>query len=84
MKEEFCVHENAVLQDIRIVNPLYLRNRVLETAHKGHPGIVAMKNQLRSKLWWEGIDRDTLNMPRLSIGARNCQRNIITWECVSR
>ena len=37
--------------------PSKLRTRVLVLAHEGHPGIVSMKQRLRSKVWWPGIDR---------------------------
>ena len=30
---------------------------MLELAHEGHPGIVAMKQQLRNEVWWPGIDK---------------------------
>ena len=33
--------------------------RVLEAAHEGHPGIVAMTARLRSKFWWPRINIDT-------------------------
>ena len=26
--------------------------------HEGHPGVVSMKQRLRSKVWWPGIDRE--------------------------
>ena len=37
--------------------PSKLRTQVLVLAHEGHPGIVSMKQRLRSKVWWSGIDR---------------------------
>ena len=30
---------------------------MLVLAHEGHPGMVSMKQRLRSKVWWPGIDR---------------------------
>jgi len=44
------------------VIPPSLRQRVLEAAHEGHPGIVAMKNRLRTKVWWPKIDKDAENV----------------------
>lgn len=37
--------------------PHSLQERTLNLAHEGHPGIVAMKQRLRTKVWWYGIDR---------------------------
>lgn len=34
-----------------------LRERMLELAHEGHPGIFSMETRLRSKVWWPGIDK---------------------------
>lgn len=39
-----------------------MRKNVLDAAHEGHPGIVAMKGRLRSKVWWPQIDKDAENI----------------------
>ena len=41
-----------------MVIPRALRSRLLGIAHEGHPGIVQMKQRLRTKVWWPKIDRD--------------------------
>ena len=46
-----------ILRDTRIVIPSKLRTRVLVLAHEGHPETVSMKQRLRPKVWWPGIDR---------------------------
>ena len=56
---ELCVIGKLILRGTRIVIPSKLRSRVLGLAHEGHPGIVSMKQRLRSKVWWPGIDKDT-------------------------
>ena len=38
--------------------PNILRKRVLALAHEGHQGVVKMKERLRSKVWWPGVDKD--------------------------
>lgn len=53
---EFCVVDGILLRGTRIVVPNSLRKRVLDAAHEGHPGIVAMKSRLRTKVWWPKID----------------------------
>ena len=49
---------HVILRGTRIVIPAALRGRAAELAHGGHPSIVKMKERLRSKVWWPGIDRD--------------------------
>ena len=56
MRSELCAIGKLLLRGTRIVVPKELRSHVLELAHEGHPGIVAMKQRLRSKVWWPGID----------------------------
>ena len=43
MRGELCAIGKLVLRGTRIVVPKELRSRVLELAHEGYPGIVAMK-----------------------------------------
>ena len=57
VRREPCAIGQLVLRGTRIVVPQNLREQVLKLAHEGHPGIVAMKQRLRSKVWWPGIDR---------------------------
>ena len=54
---ELCSIGKLVPRGTRIVIPSKLRTQVLVLAHKGHLGIVSMKQRLRSKVWWPGIDR---------------------------
>ncbi|XP_022815233.1 uncharacterized protein K02A2.6-like [Spodoptera litura] len=57
-ESELCFYDKILLRGNRIVIPKELRKKVLDAAHEGHPGIVAMKSRLRSKVWWPRIDRD--------------------------
>ena len=59
IQNELCFNGDILLRGTRIVMPHNLRQRVLEAAHEGHPGIVAMKARLRTKVWWPRIDKDT-------------------------
>lgn len=36
--------------------PESLRNRTLDLAHEGHPGMTLMKRRLRAKVWWPKLD----------------------------
>ncbi|XP_065092573.1 uncharacterized protein K02A2.6-like [Ochlerotatus camptorhynchus] len=56
--KELGVIEDIVVREDRIVLPLKLRQRALRIAHRGHPGIVAMRRNLREKVWWPCMDRD--------------------------
>lgn len=57
-ENELCFYGNVLLRGNRLVIPCALRKKVLDTAHEGHPGIVALKGRLRSKVWWPRIDKD--------------------------
>jgi hypothetical protein len=54
---ELCTVGNVVLRGTRIVIPKKLRARVLSLAHEGHLGIVGTKQNLRTKVWWPGMER---------------------------
>ena len=58
VRRELCATGMLVLCGTRIVIPQTLCTQVLKLAHEGHPGIVAMKQRLRSKVWWPGIDKE--------------------------
>jgi hypothetical protein len=51
VKSELCALGDLILRGTRIGIPRELRKRVLELGHKGHPGIVVMKQSLH-------MDRD--------------------------
>ncbi|XP_011861624.1 PREDICTED: uncharacterized protein K02A2.6-like, partial [Vollenhovia emeryi] len=78
MRDELCCYNNIVLRGTRIVIPEALKRITLQIAHEGHPGIVAMKNRLRSKVWWDGIDRDA---ERTVKACKGCQ---LVQDTVSR
>ena len=47
------------MRSTRIVIPQKLRGKVIALAHEGHLGIVGTKQNLRSRVWWPEIDRET-------------------------
>ena len=55
-----CVLGNTVLRGTRTVLPKVLRPRAMCIAHEGHPGIVCMKQLLRTKVWWPGMDSEVV------------------------
>lgn len=54
---ELCIVGNLVLRGSRIVVPAKLRPRILALAHEGHLGIVGTKQNLRTKVWWPGMEK---------------------------
>ncbi|CAH1972262.1 unnamed protein product [Acanthoscelides obtectus] len=65
---ELCFYDNILLRGTRIVIPADLRLAVLQAAHEGHPGIVGMKNRLRTKVWWPKMDTDAEKFVRACKG----------------
>ncbi|XP_058456736.1 uncharacterized protein K02A2.6-like [Malaya genurostris] len=56
--KELGIIDGVVVRNDRIVLPIGLRPRALSIAHRGHPGVVSMRRNLREKLWWPYMDRD--------------------------
>ncbi|KAK7102592.1 hypothetical protein V1264_020788 [Littorina saxatilis] len=54
---ELCTAGNLVLRGSRIIVPKKLRPRILALAHEGHLGIVGTKQNLRTKVWWPGMEK---------------------------
>ena len=50
---------------------------VTRLAHEGHQGIVKMKERLRSRVWWPGVDKDAERKCR---GCYGCQ--LVTKETI--
>lgn len=72
MRSELTAVGKLVLRRSRIVIPKQLHSQVLELAHEGHPGIVSMKQRLRTKLWWPGNDKE---VERVCKTCHGCQLN---------
>ena len=68
-ENELCFYEDILLRGNKIVIPQKLRKAVIDAAHEGHPGIVAMKGRLRTKVWWLRIDKDVEDLIK---GCRGC------------
>lgn len=67
-ENELCFCGDILLRGTKMVIPKQLRERVLTAAHEGHPGIVAMKLRLRTKVWWPRYDKDAEKMVKCCRG----------------
>ena len=54
---ELCVIGQLVPRGTRIVIPKKLQPRTLALAHEGHFGVVGTKQNLRTKVWWSGMEK---------------------------
>ena len=54
----------SILWGTRVVLPWKLRARVLQELHRGHPGIVKMKQLARSYDWWPDMDSQLEEMTK--------------------
>lgn len=66
---EVCFEGDVALRGNKIIIPKSLRKKILEAAHEGHPGIVAMTSRLRTKVWWPRIDQDAGKMVKSCKGS---------------
>ena len=54
---ELCAIGQLVLRGTRLIIPSTLQPRTLALAHEGHLGVVGTKQNLRTKVWWPGMDK---------------------------
>ncbi|XP_055542831.1 uncharacterized protein K02A2.6-like [Wyeomyia smithii] len=66
--DELGIIDKVVVRNDRIVLPQKLRSRALDIAHRGHPGIVAMRRNLRERVWWPCMDRDVTEKVQECLG----------------
>ena len=55
---ELSVSDGLLFRQDRLVIPNSLQKRVVKAAHEGHLGIVNTKRLLRSKVWFQNLDRE--------------------------
>ena len=78
VRNELTFIDHVILRCTRIAIPEKLRQRVLRLAHEGHQGIVKMKERLRSKVWWPGVDNDAERKCRECYGCKLVTKETIT------
>lgn len=57
-KEEITCEDGVLLWGHRVIIPESLRKRLLSELHGAHFGIVRMKSQARTWMYWPGLDQD--------------------------
>lgn len=57
-----------MLRGTRIVIPEKLRERILELAHEGHPGMTKIKQRLRAKIRWPKMDEQIDRFVKKCVG----------------
>lgn len=57
---EFSFHGEILLRGTRIAVPALRRNQFLILAQESHPGVERMKRLLRGRVWWPGMNNDTM------------------------
>ena len=75
IKDELCSVGQCVLRGSRLVIPQKLRPKIVSLAHEGHLGIVGTKQNLRSKVWWPGCEKDAEKFVKTCHGCQLTSRS---------
>ena len=62
VRDALSVQDSLLLKGNKLVIPNSLQQRVLESAHESHMGIVKTKKLIREKVWFPNMDRLVENM----------------------
>ena len=92
VRNELTFIGHVILRGTRIVITQKLRQRVLRLLHEGHQGTVKMKERLRSKVLWPGVDKDAERKCRECYGCQlvtketnsTCEDNTVARETMAR
>uniref|UniRef100_A0A914CW25 RNA-directed DNA polymerase n=1 Tax=Acrobeloides nanus TaxID=290746 RepID=A0A914CW25_9BILA len=82
-KESLANVNGCLMSGERIIIPQQLRRKVLQTLHRGHPGIVRMKALARSHVYWPDIDADIETTVKNCNNCAMAQKNPIKTELQS-
>ncbi|GAB0100137.1 uncharacterized protein DMENIID0001_161310 [Sergentomyia squamirostris] len=61
---------DLLIRGTKVIIPRKLRSRMLNLAHEGHPGEIAMKQRLRDRVWWPGMDAEAAKVVQKCEGCR--------------
>lgn len=68
IKDQLVWQKEILMKLGAVVVPRTLRPKALEIAHKGHPGMTAMKSIMRSKVWWPNMAKQIEETVRTCVG----------------
>uniref|UniRef100_A0A1I8BHK6 RNA-directed DNA polymerase n=1 Tax=Meloidogyne hapla TaxID=6305 RepID=A0A1I8BHK6_MELHA len=72
-RQNLQIVDDCILFVNKVVIPLTLRNKILESLHASHSGIVRMKNLAREYVYWPGINKE---IEEMSANCKSCQETI--------
>lgn len=84
IKDELGVVDDVHIRGSRLIIPAPLRDRTLQNAHEGHPGIVKMRDRLRSKVWWPKMDYQAEHFVKSCDACQKVSKAITQEECHRR
>ncbi len=68
------VQQGCLMWGMRVIVPPKLYPKVLKELHTAHPGVVRMRNLVRSYVWWPSIDTKTeLLMSLLPVSSKRAK-----------
>jgi len=89
VSDRLSIMKGCIMYNNRVFVPEQLRAKVMEQFHDGHPGINAMKQIVRSLIWYPGIDADvvrTVQNCKVCLAVRNkpSQKCYTEWPKADR
>ena len=74
-RNEITIQNGCLMWGIRVIIPTKFQQKVLDTLHASHLGVVKMKGIARSYVWWPGIDKEIENITKSCDGCSKIQNN---------
>lgn len=71
---ELSVQENCLFKGSGVVILTKAKKEVLDLAHTGHRGVVAMKAHAWGYFWWPGVDSDIERLAKSCVTCRQLQK----------
>ncbi|KAL7078708.1 hypothetical protein ACQ4LE_002702 [Meloidogyne hapla] len=72
-RQNLQIVDGCILFANKVVIPAKLRNKILESLHATHSGIVRMKSLAREYVYWPGINKE---IEEISANCKSCQQTI--------
>lgn len=85
IRRDFSIEDSALFYCDRIVVPERLKNSVLVVVHEPHCGIVRMKMNARSFVWWKNINNDIEKFVASCLTCQQtqnskCSKDTVSWS----